>query len=587
VLRDQSHLPVGSSYSTLSIGYAVSYLSLLVLGPGATSWVAMAGGWAQCSFNRKTKTPWYRTAFSMSSLVLAMEAAAQVLRLSGGSGPEASLDVLIRSVVASSLVYFFANTALIAIVMALQSRRSIFRVWDQDYLWSAPNYLIGAFAAAIAVRGFHAWGYASIVLLGLPLFLTYRLYTVYLSRVEDERRHVSELSTMHLATVEALALAIDAKDPTVKSHVQRVQLYAIALAKEIQAPDTVIDGVRVAALLHDVGKVGVPDHILTKTEPLTDDEVRKLRRHPELGAGIVGAVPFPYPVVPLIRSHHERWNGSGYPDGLRGEAIPLGARIIAIATRFESLRTPARANRVALGERDAIHMLQSEASTAFDPRLVDAFVAMLPAVEREIEMTGHARGSRPDTAWGGEPVATNVFEDIARTKQEQALLFESARADSLRDPLTNLPNRRFLTAHVGRELPRALRTNSELALVMIDLNDFKVINDRHGHQAGDDALRAVAQCLRTSLRPYDVCCRYGGDEFVMVLSGCTAEMVDRRSKEILDAVGRTEFDAGGNRVPLTFSIGVAMYPRDGVTYDELLRTADANMYAHKAASKVA
>jgi hypothetical protein len=263
-------LPVGSSYSTLSIGYAVSYLSLLVLGPGATSWVAMAGGWAQCSFNRKTKTPWYRTAFSMSSLVLAMEAAAQVLRLSGGSGPEASLDVLIRSVVASSLVYFFANTALIAIVMALQSRRSIFRVWDQDYLWSAPNYLIGAFAAAIAVRGFHAWGYASIVLLGLPLFLTYRLYTVYLSRVEDERRHVSELSTMHLATVEALALAIDAKDPTVKSHVQRVQLYAIALAKAIQAPDTVIDGVRVAALLHDVGKVGVPDHILTKTEPLTE-----------------------------------------------------------------------------------------------------------------------------------------------------------------------------------------------------------------------------------------------------------------------------------------------------------------------------
>ena len=560
-------LPVGLSSSTLSLGYAVNFAALLLLGAGAAAWITAAGGWAQCTFNVRVRNPWYRTFFSVSCLLLSMESGAQVLTWAGGQGAKGPADVVIRAIVASALVYFLCNSVLIATVVALSTRRSLLRVWDQEYLWSAPNYFVGAFVATITVQSVHSWGYGAATLLVVPLFLTYRLYKVYLGRMDDERRHVRELSDMHLATVEALALAIEAKDASARSHVRRVQYYATAIGRAAGLRDELIEGVRIAALLHDIGKLGVPDHLLAKSGPLTPEEFVRVRRYPELGADIVAAVPFPYPVAPFIRHHHERWDGTGYPDALGGEAIPVGARIIAIAERFDALRSE-RPYRPALSLTEAVAHIRHEAGFSLDPGLVAQFVAILPAIESK--------------AGDGDQRDRRVLDNISEAQGELYGLFERAKAESLTDPLTELPNRRFVEAHVARELTRAQRAGSSLALLAIDLNDFKLINDRLGHSAGDVVLKAVSQCLRRGLRPHDVCSRYGGDEFVIVLSGCGVDLAARKTAELARAVESLPIDVGEDE-PLTLrvSIGAAVYPADGVTLDALFAVADVRMYANK------
>jgi diguanylate cyclase (GGDEF)-like protein len=556
-------LPVGRSVSSLSPGFAVNFGSLLVLGPGAAAWVTMAGGWAQCTFNVTVRNPWYRTFFSVSSLVLSMELGARVLAWTGGADSHAGL--VVPSVAASALAYFLCNSLLVATVVALSTRRSLLRVWDQEFLWGAPNYFVGAFVAAITVRGVDAWGYGTLALL-VPLFLTYRLYKVYLGRMDDERRHVRELSEMHLATVEALAMAIEAKDATAGSHVRRVQFYATELCRVLALPEDLIEGVRIAALLHDVGKLGVPDHLLAKSGPLTPEEFARVCRYPEIGAEIVSAVPFPYPVAPFIRHHHERWDGTGYPDMIAGDLIPLGARIIAIAERFDALRSE-RPYRPPLSPDEAVAHIVHEAGTSLDPQLVAKFVEILPGIEAK---AGDADRRDP------------VLDNISEAQGELYELLERARAESHTDALTDLPNRRFVETHMARELARAQRTGSGLAVLAIDLNDFKIINDRLGHGAGDIVLKAVAQCLRRGLRPHDICGRHGGDEFVVVLSGAASEIADLKSLELAQAVDSLAIDVEGREaLRVSVSIGAAVYPADGVTYDDLFAAADVRMYENK------
>jgi diguanylate cyclase (GGDEF)-like protein len=557
-------LPLGRSVSSLSPGFAVNFASLLVLGPSAAAWVTTAGGWAQCTLNVTARNPWYRTLFSVSSLLLSMEAGARVLAWTGGAGGPVSH--VIASTAASAFAYFLCNSALVAAVVALSTRRSLLRVWDQEYLWGAPNYFIGAFMAAIAVHGVRVWGYGALALL-LPLFLAYRLYRVYLGRMDDERRHVRELSEMHLATVEALALAIEAKDATARSHVRRVQFYATELGRALGLRDELIEGVRIAALLHDIGKLGVPDHLLAKSGPLTPEEFARVCRYPEIGAEIVTAVPFPYPVAPFIRHHHERWDGTGYPDMIGGDLIPLGARIIAIAERFDALRSE-RPYRPPLSLDEALAHIRHEAGSSLDPDLVKTFIEILPVIDARA-----AEGDTRDLAF---------LDNISEAQGELYELFERAQAESHTDALTELPNRRFVETHMTRELARAQRTGSELAVLAIDLNDFKIINDRLGHGAGDTVLKAVAQCLRRGLRPHDVCGRYGGDEFVVVLSGAGAELAARKSVELRRAVENLTIDVGhSERQRVSVSVGAAVHPADGLTFDALFGAADQRMYENK------
>jgi putative nucleotidyltransferase with HDIG domain len=237
---------------------------------------------------------------------------------------------LARPLVGAATTYFLLNTGLVATAIALSTRAPIFGTWHNNFLWSAPSYFVGALSAAFAAWFVTHAGYWVAPLTFAPLYLTYRTYKVYMGRIDDEQRHVLQTSDLHLATIEALARAIDAKDQTTQMHIRRVQVYATGLAHALRLSEPEIQGIKTAALLHDIGKIAVPEHILSKPGPLTQEEFQKIRIHPQVGAEIIAAVPFPYPVAPLILSHHERWDGKGYPQGLAGTDIPLGARILTI-----------------------------------------------------------------------------------------------------------------------------------------------------------------------------------------------------------------------------------------------------------------
>src|SRR5258707_1377906 len=184
--------------------------------------------------------------------------------------------------------------------------------------------------------------------------------------------------------MEALALAIDAKDQTSQLHIRRVQLYAAALARALGTGNNKIRRVKTAALLHGIGKLAVPEHILSKPGPLTQEEFQKIRIHPQVGAELISGVPFPYPVAPLILSHHERFDGKGYPAGLKGEDIPLGARILSAVDYFDALMSE-RPYHKAMSFDAAIGLLRQESGKALDPRVVQTFIEMYPALAAETD----------------------------------------------------------------------------------------------------------------------------------------------------------------------------------------------------------
>jgi diguanylate cyclase (GGDEF)-like protein/putative nucleotidyltransferase with HDIG domain len=573
-------------------------------------------------------------------------------------------------------------------------------------------------------------------------------FLAYRSSIERERNNAQQLSELHLATIEALALAIDAKDQTEPNHIQRVQAYAAGLARELGMSDTEVQAVKTAALLHDIGKLAIPDHILAKPGPLTPEEFQKVRVHPEVGAAILHSVPFPSPVAPLILCHHERWDGRGYPAGLKGDEIPLGARVVGVIEYFDAL-TSDRPYHKAIGHEPALALLRQEAGKAFDPRVVEVFLDIFPKlaasfvpaasspVGRSAPQLQTGEGLRPMAA-SGHRTRSSVFEDIADANREiyglyqiaqtmgttlaiadtmdlvssklshvvpfsacalflyseqteqlvcrfatgtdaeliqqltvrnghgltgwvarnrrplinarpsadlevmgsnaptvlqsalvcpllagdrligtlgvyhveagfyvegharllervceqaaavihNAIVFEQTQEDSLTDALTGLPNTRWLFQQLTRELARAERLATSVSVVLMDLDGFKHINDTYGHRVGDWALQEAARVLREAIRNYDTCVRYGGDEFIVVLSGCGKDEAEVKRAELQNAVRRVTLEVEpGRRIPLSISAGLAVYPEDGDGYDALLASADRRMYIDKNSRK--
>ena len=438
------HLPLARGSSTLSMSYFTDFLSLVLLGPEAAMVVAGAGAATQCLLSTRGRTSVRQTLFSVSALVLSVQTAGIVAESLGGFTPGADLESLSKPAVGAAVTLFLCNSWLIAAAVALSRGESIVRTWYEHFLWTAPATFISAGVAVLAVRVVmttHIW---VAVLVGAPLFLTYRAYRVYLGRIEDHQRHVKEVSELHLASVEALARAIDARDQTIErascpqdNHIRRVQAMAAALGRGAGMTPNEIEGLKVAALLHDIGKLAVPEHILTKPGRLTPDEFDRVRVHPAIGAEIIRAVPFPYPVAPFIHSHHERWDGSGYPDGLAGEEIPLGARVLAIVDYFDALTTDRPYHR-AMDPDAALEVVRSEAGRALDPTLVAQFIELLPQFDvtplddrTELQTPAVSRQSAPAAGYSSESQSadepSNVFQNITRVTQEVNALYDIAQ----------------------------------------------------------------------------------------------------------------------------------------------------------------
>jgi diguanylate cyclase (GGDEF)-like protein/putative nucleotidyltransferase with HDIG domain len=342
--------------------------------------------------------------------------------------------------VATASTYFIANTIPVALVISLTEHKSLRRIWSDCYFWSFPYYLVGA-----GVAGLVSWLNRTVdwqtSLLILPaVYLIYRSYRVYLAKLEDEKGHVEEMANLHLRTIEALALAIEAKDHTTHDHLQRVRVYAVEVAKELGLTPEEMEALQAAALLHDIGKLAVPEHIISKPGRLTPEEFEKMKIHPVVGAEILERVRFPYPVVPIVRAHHEKYDGSGYPFGLKGEEIPIGARILSAVDFLDALASD-RQYRRAVPLAEVMKRLQGESGKSFDPQVVNVLKNRYLDLERLVEKSSKAvpwsrlstdvkveRGTAPATGFVETGIKDNqeatFLASIAAARQEAQTLFE-------------------------------------------------------------------------------------------------------------------------------------------------------------------
>jgi diguanylate cyclase (GGDEF)-like protein/putative nucleotidyltransferase with HDIG domain len=348
---------------------------------------------------------------------------------------------------AAALVFFLANTLPISIVIALTEDKSSRKVWSNCYFWSFPYYLVGAAAVGLVGVVNRRAGWQTSLLVLPVIYWVYRSYRLYLGRleaekerVEVEKRHVEQIASLNMRTIEALALAIEAKDHTTHTHLQRVRTYAVEIAKEIGLSADEIEALRAAALLHDIGKLAVPEHIINKPGKLTPEEFEKMKVHPIVGAEILDRVAFPYPVAPIVRAHHERWDGSGYPAGLSGEEIPIGARILAVVDCLDALASD-RQYRPAIPLERAMDTVKEKSGKWFDPKVVEILERRYVDLERIAQIhedgfvpAGFAktlrveRGLAPATGfekWTPNSLnETDFLSSIASARQEAQAMFE-------------------------------------------------------------------------------------------------------------------------------------------------------------------
>ncbi len=337
----------------------------------------------------------------------------------------------------ATVVFFGISTFSVAAMISIFKRESLLEVWRTGYFRSFPHYLAGAVLAGVAAILTPTIGWQTSLAIVPIAYLAYRSYSTYLAHVEDCRTHAEDIASLHLRTIEALALAIQAKDRTTHDHLRRVQVYAIEVAKELQLSESDLEALRAAALLHDIGKLAVPEHIISKPGKLTPEEFEKMKIHPVVGAEILERVRFPYPVTPIVRSHHEKWNGTGYPDGLKGEQIPIGARILAAVDCLDALASD-RQYRRAIKLEDAMRKVASEAGISFDPRVVailqrrwaELEKLAVQSCEESATLSTHVKvepGLEPATGFEASQNRPDFLSSIAAASQEAQTLFELAQ----------------------------------------------------------------------------------------------------------------------------------------------------------------
>jgi diguanylate cyclase (GGDEF)-like protein/putative nucleotidyltransferase with HDIG domain len=394
---------------TMSVNFLFILLGILELGFTETLVLGTAALLVQC-FYRDRPSP-IQVTFNLCATAFAIGIAYGVYNLAA-SGAQVTSHPLLLGLAATS--YFAANTGSIAAVIALTEHKSVKKIWVECYFWSLPYYLVGAGFAGM-IRWFNRqFGWETSLLIVPIIYLIYRSYRLYLGKLEDEKRHVEEMATLHLRTIEALALAIEAKDHTTHDHLQRVRVYAIEVAKELGVTSGEMEALHAAALLHDIGKLAVPEHIISKPGRLTPEEFEKMKIHPLVGAEILERVRFPYPVVPIVRAHHEKWDGSGYPFGLKGEEIPIGARILSSVDFLDAMASD-RQYRRALPLEEVMKRLVAESGKSFDPKVVNVLEKRYRQLEKLVQSNNHPEAAmKLSTEVKIEPGAAPAagFEDI-------------------------------------------------------------------------------------------------------------------------------------------------------------------------------
>jgi diguanylate cyclase (GGDEF)-like protein/putative nucleotidyltransferase with HDIG domain len=446
----------------LSVSETFVFAAVLLFGPAAATMVVALDSLVISLWIFRSSRRVERVLFNFAAPAVAVWIAARAFYGIAGIQPLALVPRpvfgLVFPLLILAVLYFLLNSWLIAIAVALEQHSSASRVWRRNFLWLSLNYFSGASVAALLLPYLQEPGYAFIRVIGvlLPLLLiSYLTLKTALGRVEDANRHLAELNRLYLSTIETLAMAIDAKDQITHGHIRRVQIFAVGLAKAMGVTESAqIRAVEAAALLHDMGKLAVPEYILNKPGPLTPAEFEKMKLHASVGADILSAIEFPYPVVPIVRHHHENWDGRGYPDGLKGSDIPIGARILSVVDCFDAL-TSDRPYRPRLSDADALRILTERRGTMYDPLIVDTFakvyrdIAPTPEEITPTALSAIARNSLPPTE--GMISTGSRLDDISASTEEMLLLYELARGLTGRLHLADAAD--VISKHLRRLVP--------------------------------------------------------------------------------------------------------------------------------------
>lgn len=722
VVRSQN----SSEDINISLGFLVTFTTMLLFGQRAAVLTGLLSGLAATMFPKRQ--PFYQLSFNLCVIVVSAWTSSLVYKAMGGYSSTSHIIALTALLLAATTYFFFNTLPVSAIVSAFSGQRTI-ALWKKDILWSLLSYLAGACCAGLA----QMLVTSDIVMLVLAMpILAFILqsYKVYSDRSNQKETYIQELQKgqqsledLYQSTIRSLAAAIAMKDRSTHTHLHRVQRYATAIASAMNVTGHDMEAVRTGALLHDIGKLGVPDYILLKTGPLTAEEFSRMKRHTLIGVSILEPVKFPWPVIDVVRYHHERWDGKGYPDGLANVAIPLCARIMAVADVYDAL-TSDRPYRMAWTQEQALAYVREGSGTAFDPAAVSALEKVLameaagqlplpPAEaprrdisnplfrtiseewmlyqttniinssqslgEQLILLSERLTSIMPDThclfaiadndlGEGSEgacnfkhvgpseglpfaaalvldecsPVITAIktakllhsvapFDNVyystitapllhegrvvgamtvihpsmaAFTSDDETLivtiasLVETAvhreitnlriRSEAFIDPLTGLFNGRYLKDPLGITLNGGDKTGGIFAVLFLDMDNFKQVNDTYGHQQGDRVLAEIARLLHEVVRVKDTVVRLHGDEFLVVLpdTGTTeAYEVANRVRRVLGSVPVLLSDdiggSSGAALHMHLSIGIACAPDDGLDLDTLSVVADKRMYDAK------
>jgi putative nucleotidyltransferase with HDIG domain len=387
VLTGSFNLKVPSINASLSVSDAFVFASILIFGtPAGTATALLECLVVSLRMERHSRAI-YRLLFNAAAASISIWIAGGAFYSYSGIAPYSQsftpLTELFFPFLGFIALYFLLNSSLVALAVSLEQRIRPLSVWWNNFAWLAINYFSGAYVAALIVTYTKQLDFGALAIIVPLVVVSYLTFRTAIGRAEDKYNHLSELNRLYLSTIETLAMAIDAKDQITHGHIRRVQTYAVGLARHMGVvDDKLIKAIEAAALLHDMGKLAVPEHILNKPGKLTAAEFEKMKLHASVGADILSAIDFPYPVVPIVRHHHENWNGRGYPDGIQGTDIPIGARILSVVDCFDAL-TSDRPYRPRLSDEEAIAILVERRGSMYDPLVVDTFIRVHKSIAPE------------------------------------------------------------------------------------------------------------------------------------------------------------------------------------------------------------
>ena len=704
--------------------------------------------------------------FSVSNSVLAVSVGAVVYkflvllladRFLAGSEQVPVLNVVLLPLCVFGVVHYVMTMLGVIVSSAFVSETHI-SISPESVIWTLITQVANVTSAAMFYGALHGAGIPFVfvgLLIAVLVHLLYRFNEKRVSEVaraqSDKLKYTEEIADLHMNTIESLAIAIDAKDQTTHGHVRRTQIYATEMGRLLRVSEPELRALHAGALLHDIGKLAVPEYILNKPGKLTESEFAKMKIHPTVGGDILKRVNFPYPVEDIVRYHHEKWDGSGYPKGLRAKQIPLVARIISVVDFYDATRCD-RPYRKGMKREDSLALLEKMSNSSFDPMVVELFTKHVAEfdkligaqdIQEQVQPVMDTSSARPDAGLAsdvlGAPDDNLGFRSITEAQREvfalheiaqtigsslnmndtvslianklqaivpfdtcvifivddrlgkaaavhavgdhidlfnrrrinigdgitgwvianarsmcnsspeldmvgipdevvksyrsvlvspliredgafgaitlyskgrtsyttehvrllesvsqhaasalnNALTFERTKESALTDPLTELPNSRGFYMMLDQRLAECQRLGREsLALICMDVDDFKQINDQWGHAIGDRLLANVGKIIRNELRQMDILSRYAGDEFVAIMPMASHAMAEAAAERIRRAVQKQKFSVRtGKLVEVGVSAGIACFPADGETTEELLTAAAGNMQKDKHARK--